>query len=65
MTRNVVVDSDSRIAMLTRLFDEEEFARMVTLVDRLTSTVTASALFSRASNQPIQSQGDEALDRWC
>ena len=38
VTRNVVVDSDGRIAMLTRLFDEEEFARMVTLVDRLTST---------------------------
>ena len=38
VTRNVVVNSDGRIAMLTRLFDEEEFARMVTLVDRLTST---------------------------
>ena len=37
VTRNVVVDSDGRIALLTRLFDEEEFARMVTLVDRLTS----------------------------
>ena len=38
VTRNVVVDSKGRIAMLTRLFDEDEFARMVTLVDRLTST---------------------------
>ena len=38
VTRNVVVDADGRIAMLTRLFDEDEFARMVTLVNRLTST---------------------------
>ena len=37
VTRNVVVDADGRIAMLTRLFDEDEFARMVTLVDQLTS----------------------------
>lgn len=38
VTRNVVVAPDGRIAMLTRLFDEEEFARMVDLVDQLTST---------------------------
>ena len=37
VTRNVVVAPDGRIAMLTRLFDEEEFAHMVALVDRLTS----------------------------
>ena len=37
VTRNVVVAPDGRIAMLTRLFDEEEFAQMVALVDRLTS----------------------------
>lgn len=37
VTRNVVVAPDGRIAMLTRLFDEEEFARMVALVDQLTS----------------------------
>lgn len=38
VTRNVVVAPDGRIAMLTRLFDEEEFARMVDMVDELTST---------------------------
>ena len=37
VTRNIVVAPDGRIAMLTRLFDEEEFAQMVALVDRLTS----------------------------
>ena len=37
VTRNVVVDSDGRIAMLTRRFDKDEFARMAALVDRLTS----------------------------
>ena len=37
VTRNVVVAPDGRIAMLTRLFDEAEFAQMVALVDRLTS----------------------------
>jgi peroxiredoxin len=36
VTRNVVVNDQGTVAMLTRLFDEEEFARMVELVDALT-----------------------------
>ena len=38
VTRNVVVDQEGRIAMLTRLFDEEEFARMVDVIDDLTTS---------------------------
>ena len=38
VTRNVVVDREGRIAMLTRLFDKEEFARMVETIDALTSS---------------------------
>ena len=38
VTRNVVVDQEGRIAMLTRLFDREEFARMVETIDAMTST---------------------------
>ena len=37
VTRNVVVDQEGQIAMLTRLFDKEEFARMVETIDALTS----------------------------
>ena len=37
VTRNVVVDQEGRIAMLTRLFDKEEFARMVETINALTS----------------------------
>ena len=38
VTRNVVVDREGRIAMLTRLFDQEEFARMIEVIDGLTSS---------------------------
>lgn len=38
VTRNVVVDREGRIVMLTRLFDKEEFARMVETIDALTSS---------------------------
>ena len=38
VTRNVVVDQEGRIAMLTRLFDEEEFALMIEVVDGLTTS---------------------------
>ena len=38
VTRNVVVDPEGRIAMLTRLFDEEEFDRMVEVIDDLTTS---------------------------
>lgn len=37
VTRNVVVDRQGNIAMLTRLFDEMEFERMVSVIDILTS----------------------------
>ena len=37
VTRNVVVDRQGNIAMLTRLFDEMEFERMVSVIDLLTS----------------------------
>lgn len=35
ITRNVIVDRDGRIVMMTRLYDEEEFARMVAVIDSL------------------------------
>lgn len=35
ITRNVIIDKDGKIAMLTRLFDEEEFKEMVQLIDNL------------------------------
>ena len=38
VTRNVVVDRQGNIAMLTRLFDETEFQTMVELLNELTST---------------------------
>ena len=37
VTRNVVVDRQGNIAMLTRLFDETEFDRMVSVIEILTS----------------------------
>ena len=38
VTRNVVVDQEGHISMLTRLFDEEEFARMIGVIDNLTAS---------------------------
>ncbi len=35
ITRNVIIDKDGRIVMLTRLFEEEEFKRTVELIDEL------------------------------
>lgn len=35
ITRNVIVDKNGRIVMMTRLYDEEEFARMVSVIDSL------------------------------
>lgn len=35
ITRNVIIDRDGKIVMLTRLFDEEEFEQMVNLIDSL------------------------------
>ena len=35
ITRNVIIDKDGRIVMLTRLFDEDEFKEMVKLIDSL------------------------------
>jgi peroxiredoxin len=35
ITRNVIIDRSGKIAMLTRLFDEKEFYRMVNLIDSL------------------------------
>jgi peroxiredoxin len=35
ITRNVIVNHEGRIVMLTRLFDEEEFAAMCILIDEL------------------------------
>lgn len=35
ITRNVIVDRDGRIVMMTRLYDEEEFGRMVAVIDSL------------------------------
>jgi peroxiredoxin len=33
VTRNIILDREGKIIMLTRLFDEEEFARMVKLIE--------------------------------
>lgn len=38
ITRNVIIDKDGKIVMLTRLFEEKEFNRMVTLIDEMLST---------------------------
>ena len=35
ITRNVIIDKDGKIVMLTRLFDEDEFKVMVQLIDNL------------------------------
>ncbi len=35
ITRNVIIDKDGKIVMLTRLFEEEEFNQMVETIDRL------------------------------
>lgn len=35
ITRNVIIDRDGRIVMLTRLFEMEEFNEMVSLIDEL------------------------------
>ena len=40
ITRNVIIDTDGRIVMLTRLFDEQEFAEMCKLIDKLLITVS-------------------------
>ncbi len=38
ITRNVIIDKEGRIEMLTRLFDENEFKEMVKLIDGLLDT---------------------------
>lgn len=35
ITRNVIIDKDGKIVMLTRLFEEEEFKRMVEVINQL------------------------------
>ena len=35
ITRNVIIDKEGKIVMLTRLFDEKEFKEMVQLIDNL------------------------------
>jgi len=35
ITRNVIVDTDGRIVMLTRLYNKEEFAEMCKIIDKL------------------------------
>jgi peroxiredoxin len=35
ITRNVIIDKDGKIVMLTRLFEMEEFEKMVELIDTL------------------------------
>ena len=35
ITRNVIIDREGRIVMLTRLFDEEEFNEMVDTIDKM------------------------------
>ena len=35
ITRNIIIDKDGKIVMLTRLFEEEEFNEMVAVIDKL------------------------------
>ncbi|MDO5522421.1 MAG: TlpA disulfide reductase family protein [Bacteroidia bacterium] len=35
ITRNIIIDREGKIVMLTRLFEEEEFYEMVELIDKL------------------------------
>lgn len=35
ITRNVIIDKEGKIVMLTRLYDPEEFKQMVSLIDNL------------------------------
>lgn len=35
ITRNIIIDGDGKIVMLTRLFEEEEFKEMVSVIDNL------------------------------
>lgn len=35
ITRNVIIDKNGKIVMLTRLFEEEEFNKMVALIDQM------------------------------
>ncbi len=35
ITRNVIIDTDGRIVMLTRLYDKNEFAEMCKLIEKL------------------------------
>ena len=35
ITRNVLIDKDGRIVMLTRLFNEDEFNSLVEYIDKL------------------------------
>lgn len=35
ITRNIIIDKDGKIVMLTRLFEEEEFNEMVALIDEM------------------------------
>lgn len=35
ITRNIIIDRDGKIVMLTRLFEEEEFNEMVQLIDKM------------------------------
>lgn len=35
ITRNIIIDRDGKIVMLTRLFEMEEFNRMVSVIDNL------------------------------
>lgn len=35
ITRNIIIDKEGKIVMLTRLFEMEEFNKMVDLIDRL------------------------------
>lgn len=42
VTRNVVINRDGRIAYLTRLYDPQEFASMVKVIDALVNNKNAS-----------------------
>lgn len=42
ITRNVIVDTDGRIVMMTRLYDEEEFNRMTVVIDSLLNNIASA-----------------------
>jgi peroxiredoxin/catechol 2,3-dioxygenase-like lactoylglutathione lyase family enzyme len=67
ITRNVIINAEGRIAMLTRLYDEEEFAGMCTLIDELLNnkfTFLMEKTFTGIDHPAIAAADVESLSKW-